>query len=398
MDGNKSASSSSDTSHGGGAVRQSMFNIASIRDSILDKLNTTESTGESETRSLAGDGVSSNPDVQPSSRDVGTRQGGAEGRESADKPPTTASNVTNGHVDTSAQEAVSIVTDLPQAVAGDTPTPSATDGHVDTSAQEGVLIFTDLPRAVAGDISKPIATYEHVDTSPQEGVTIVTDLPQAVAGDITKPIATDGHVDTSAQEGVLIFTDLPRAVAGDITKPIATYEHVDTSPQEDVSMVTDLPQAVGGDIPTPSATDGHLDARAQGAVTITPDLPAPQAGASNEFQEDHVVIKTERVDEAYDLHVASSSATKFAEMNRNDGAFGDLNVKFGAVKPETGCAVDDQDGDVTNDVVIIGCSYRNPYSDTDSDTSSVSSFQEEAPRYSKLSEATLHFCTLFLCL
>ena len=272
MDWNKNSCSSAASSDSGGAAGSSLFNIASIRDSILQKLETAQSC-------VAGDEVAPDPDVQPSSRDTDSGQGGAAGGATADEPlPTT------------------------------TPTPSLTDGHIDASMQEAVMVVTD-PQTDAENTSPPSAANEYLDTSTQEAVMVVADL----------------------------LTDTENA-----------------SP--------------------PSAADEYLNSCTQEAVKTAADVPKPQIGSENSFEEDSVVINSERFDEGCVQHVMSSASTEFAQLSEDGGARDDLNIRPEGQNP--GYTADEQNGDDTNEVVLLGYGYRNPYSDSESDTSSLSSFED----------------------
>ena len=101
------------------------------------------------------------------------------------------------------------------------------------------------------------------------------------------------------------------------------------------------------------------------------------AGTENSAQEGQVVIKSERPDDGYDLHLTSSAPAELVQLSNSGDAFDDLNVKTEVQDP--GCTVDDQDGDDASEVIAFGSGYWNPYSDSESeasDTSSLSSFED----------------------
>ena len=258
MDLNEKTDSSSAAKDSCGVVGSSMFSIANIRDNILQKLETAESSLTGDDHAVVSE---SDPSVKSSSTDAGTGQGGAEGKAAADEPLSAIS-----------------------------PMPSVTNGHVDVSTQEAVM-----------------------------GVTL-TDL-QTDAANASTPCAADGCLDTDASDG-------------------------------------DTPEA---------------------QVMIAADLPVPQMGTENSTQEGQVVIKSERPDDGYDLHLTSSTPAEFVQLSKSGDAFDDLNVKTEV--QDLGCTVDDQNGDDVSEVIVLGSGYRNPYSDSESesdesDTSSLSSFED----------------------
>ena len=258
MDLNEKTDSSSAAKDSCGAVGSSMFSIANIRDNILQKLETAESSLTGDDHEVASE---SDPNVKSSSTDAGTGQGGAKGKAAADEPLSAIS-----------------------------PMPSVTNGHVDVSTQEAVM-----------------------------GVTL-TDL-QTDAANASTACAADGCLDTDASDG-------------------------------------DTPEA---------------------QVTIAADLPVPQTGTENSAQEGQVVIKSERPDDGYDLHLTSSAPAELVQLSNSGDAFDDLNVKTEV--QDLGCTVDDQNGDDASEVIVLGNGYRNPYSDSESesdasDTSSLSSFED----------------------
>ena len=116
--------------------------------------------------------------------------------------------------------------------------------------------------------------------------------------------------------------------------PSVTNGHVDANAQEAVMGVTltDL-QTDAANASTPSAADGCFDTDAsdgdtpEAQVTIAADLPVPQTGTENSAQEGQVVIKSERPDDGYDLHLTSSAPSELVQLSNSGDAFDDLNVK-----------------------------------------------------------------------
>ena len=72
------------------------------------------------------------------------------------------------------------------------------------------------------------------------------------------------------------------------------------------------------------ASDGDTP---QAQVTIAADLPVPQTGTENSAQEGQVVIKSERPDDGYVLHLTSSAPAELVQLSNSGDAFNDLNVK-----------------------------------------------------------------------
>ena len=137
-----------------------------------------------------------------------------------------------------------------------------------------------------------------------------SDAPRSVSQTpVLKSPSTDAGTGQGGAEGKAAADETLSAIS---PMPSVTNGHDDASTQEAVMGVTLTdPQTDAANVSTPWSADGCPDTDAsdgdtpEAQVTIAADLPVPQTGTENSAQEGQVVIKSERPDDGYDLHLTS---------------------------------------------------------------------------------------------
>lgn len=320
-----------------------MFNIASIRDSILKKIGTSET----------GDKTVTDPDAQPINID------GA--NDSTAIAQTSDTPVQSGHNATTPTLHPQSHTSNLFSVDGEGESSEDANKHqvtgVTLTANHTSLENAQCALTVRGDDKNVSNLPENERCHFQK---------DSVANKQIQDFASDGdaslpHTDTDVADDV---SSTSRHVPGSIDTSAEMME-CDDAAEKLVSDVTNLPPA--------SSLDRQKHEKGEDK---TGSLAQP--AAATEKTADDIVIKTEIIDKGYEEHLTDPARLSFAEVNENIEGFQNVFIK-------TENSVAEEDVGESDDVVLVGVGYRNPYSDSegdsDTDTSSLSSF--EAPPENK---------------